>query len=54
MRTLFSIAALAFCASGQTASIQGIVTSSVTGSAIARVHVVLKNPTGNSGPDYGA
>jgi uncharacterized protein (DUF2141 family) len=54
MRTLFWIAALAFCASGQTASIQGIVTSSVTGSAIARVDVVLKNPTDNSGPAYGA
>jgi hypothetical protein len=54
MRQLFSIVALASCACAQTASIQGIVASSVTGSALARVHVVLKNPTDNSGPEYGA
>jgi uncharacterized protein (DUF2141 family) len=51
MRQLFSIVALASCAFGQTASIQGIVTSSATGSALARVHVVLKNPAGQ---EYGA
>jgi Carboxypeptidase regulatory-like domain len=54
MRHLFSIVALASCALAQTASIQGIVTSSLTGSALARVHVVLKNPSDNSGPAYGA
>jgi uncharacterized protein (DUF2141 family) len=54
MRQLYWIVALASCACAQTASIQGIVTSSVTGSALTRVHVVLKNPTDNSGPEYGA
>jgi uncharacterized protein (DUF2141 family) len=54
MKRLFSIVALASCAFGQTASVQGIVTSSATGSALARVQVVLKNPTDNSGPAYGA
>jgi Carboxypeptidase regulatory-like domain len=54
MRTLFSIVSLACCASGQTAAIQGMVTSSVSGSALAPVHIVLKNPTDDSGPEYGA
>jgi hypothetical protein len=54
MKRLFSIVALTSCACAQTASIEGIVTSSVTGSALVRVHVVLKNPTDNSGPEYGA
>jgi Carboxypeptidase regulatory-like domain len=54
MKRFLWIAAFALWAWGQTASIEGVVTSSVTGSALARVHVVLKNPTDHSGPEYGA
>lgn len=54
MRIFLWIAVFAPWASGQTASIEGVVTSSVTGSALARVHVVLKTPSDNSGPTYGA
>src|SRR5215469_6084024 len=54
MKRFFWIAVFAWSASGQTASIEGVVTSSATGSALARVHVVLKNPSDNAGPEYGA
>src|SRR5215469_13436299 len=54
MKSFLWIVAFASWACGQTASIEGVVTSSATGSALARVHVLLKNPTDNSGPEYGA
>jgi hypothetical protein len=54
MRTFLWIATFASWAWGQTASIEGVVTSSVTGSALAHAHVVLKNPSDDSGPEYGA
>ena len=54
MKIFLWIAVFALWVSGQTASIEGVVTGSVTGSALARVHVVLKNPSDNSGPAYGA
>lgn len=44
----------AACASAQTASIEGVVTSSITGSPLAHVQVVLKNPADNTGNQYAA
>lgn len=54
MRGLLWIVVLAGYASAQTASIEGAVTSSITGSPLARVHVFLKNPADNAGAQYGA
>jgi hypothetical protein len=54
MRGLVWIVFWAACASAQTASIEGVVTSSITGSPLARVQMVLKNPADDSGSQYGA
>jgi len=54
MRTLLWIAALASSAYAQTASVEGLITSSITGAPLARVQLHLKNPADNSGAQYGA
>lgn len=54
MRGLAWIVFCAASASAQTASIEGVVTSSITGSPLVRVQVVLKNPADNSGSQFGA
>jgi Carboxypeptidase regulatory-like domain len=54
MRGLVWIVVCAACAWAQTASVEGVATSSITGSPLAHVHVVLKNPADNAGAQYGA
>jgi uncharacterized protein (DUF2141 family) len=54
MRGLFGIVALASIAYAQTASVEGLVISSITGAPLARVQLHLKNSADNSGAQYGA
>jgi hypothetical protein len=48
------IVVLGPCLWGQTASVDGLVTSSLTGERLARVHVILKDPANKTGVQYGA
>jgi hypothetical protein len=48
------IVALGPCMWGQTASVEGLVTNSLTGERLARVHVILKDPANKTGVQYGA
>jgi protocatechuate 3,4-dioxygenase beta subunit len=54
MRKLLMIAALGPCMWGQTASVEGLVTNSLTGERLARAHVILKDPANKTGVQYGA
>jgi hypothetical protein len=54
MRKLLTIVAFASSAWGQTASVDGVVTNSLTGSPLARVHVILKDPANKTSVQYGA
>jgi hypothetical protein len=53
-KTMLLIAALTSRAWGQTASVSGVVTDSLTGAPLPRVHVVLKDPADNAAVQYGA
>jgi hypothetical protein len=48
------IVALGPCMWGQTASVDGVVTNSLTGERLVRVHVILKDPANKTGVQYGA
>ena len=49
-----SISALCSSAWGQTAAVEGVVTNSLTGAPLPRVHVILKDPASSAGVQYGA
>ena len=56
MRDLSALLIVVLCAraSGQTASVEGVVTNSLTGAPLAHVHVILRDPSQNDGVQYGA
>src|SRR6202041_1419706 len=56
MRSLSTLFIVALCAraAGQTPSVEGVVTNSLTGAPLAHAHVILRDPGKSDGVRYGA